>query len=203
MKITTFCLCILGALAGVWIADLGAWPSAGGIWVICIILAIDGGFRSITIEITRNINSEGDRKRTLSMIYPPGGLTQSIAPPPPPKKPANPFKVGDRVLVKCVRMDGEVRAVCGSWVKVCELAATSSSGWYEVDECELIEEPKKFREFKVGDRVRDKITGASGTIDSFLTGRVLVNFAPIGKAGVAVPGWMYLEDMELICEKQP
>ena len=151
MRITTFSFCILGTMLGMWLADLGAWPSAGGIWVICIILAIDGAASAVVKssaldkERARTLSTPSLGRSTVSTrIVAEGGGGAGV---PPPKKPANPFKVGDRV--------------------------------------------------------RDKITGASGTIYELLEKSALVKFSPIGRAGFAVPRWMYLEDLELICEKQP
>lgn len=140
MKITTFCFCIIGTMLGVWLADLGAWASAGGIWVICIILAIDGAARA------RATKEEPERQRTLST---PGGLGRiqesdwpprpfykpGYTPPPPPKKPANPFKIGNKALV-FGKHEGTIIGIAGQSVKI--ISDDDKVVWVPSKECELI-----------------------------------------------------------------
>lgn len=129
-----------------WLADLGAWPSAGGIWVICIILAIDGAARP------RVTKEESERQRTLST---PGGLEripESEGPPRPFYKPGNmpsptpkkaaPFKVGDRVRDRGTKITGTIADVsCGKVVVVdFDRNQTGIVGevWFKAERLELI-----------------------------------------------------------------
>lgn len=147
MKITTFCFCILGTMLGMWLADLGAWPSAGGIWVICLILAIDGAARHLVKNFAKpskedpitdqDLAARGEslrqRQRTLST---PGGLARStVAPPPPPKRPANPFKVGDKALA-FGKHEGTIIGIAGQSVKI--TTDDNKAVWVPSRECELI-----------------------------------------------------------------
>lgn len=145
MKITTFSFCILGTMLGMWLADLGAWPSAGGIWVICIILAIDGAASAVV----KSSALDKERHRTLSTpslgrstvstkIVAEGGC--GAGGPPPPKQKVNPFKVGDKVNHKSnpnrvgVITDLAVASVRVSWTP----SGIDDHSWLSPEYLELI-----------------------------------------------------------------
>lgn len=208
MKHLTNIVEVLLLLAAMGFAFAGAWPGAFVAGLAGIILALFDIEEAIKEALKpakddpitdQGLAARGEslrqRQRTLSVR---GGLPESREPmpPPPPKKAANPFKVGDRVLVKCVRMDGDVCAVSGLFVKVRALAGTSSSGWYEADECQLISKEGKF---KVGDRVRILTDGREGYVTMNINGVFVVDLRIVSLERYAV---QFPEELELICEKQ-
>ena len=139
MRITTFFFCILGTLVGVWMADLGAWPSAGGIWVICIILAIDGAASAVIKssaldkERARTLSTPSLGRSTVSTrIVAEGG---GGAGGPPQKKPKNPFKIGDKALA-FGKHEGTIISIAGQSVKI--ISDDNKVVWVPSRECELI-----------------------------------------------------------------
>ncbi len=144
MKITTFSFCILGTMLGMWLADLGAWPSAGGIWVICIILAIDGAARPLVKNSVKpskddpitdqDLAARGESLRQRQRILlPPSILYRSTSA--PPKKPDNPFKIGDKALA-FGKHEGTIIGIAGKSVKI--ISDDHKVVWVPSRECELI-----------------------------------------------------------------